>query len=308
MQTLSKGLTTSRQVQVVRSSEVGRGRGRRLADGDGAGPGGGRVYLDDRVPWQTIWLHRRFAAPRWQLLGAQLLTLTPYLYGGLAKLNPDPAQDVAQCYGIRGIPAVKGFVGGQVVAEFTGVRSRPEVQEWLQQLGPSPADDAVAAAEAALVSGDTDAARQHLRYALAHDGGHAAAATLLARTLAESGDDAAFQALLAQLPAATRAEVQRRLGPIRYALHVAARGGEAAVEARASAAPTDPAARFDAAMLQVARGDVDGALGALLALVRSDRSWGDDAARKALLELLPLHPGGDAGARRWRKKLAMALF
>ena len=226
----------------------------------------------------------------------------------LAKVNTDHAQDVAQCYGIRGIPAVKGFVGGQVVAEFTGVRSRPEVQEWLQQLGPSPADDAVAAAEAALASGDTGAARQHLRYALAHDGGHAAAATLLARTLAESGDDDAFQALLVQLPAATRAEVQRRLGPIRYALHVAARGGEAAVEARASATPGDPAARFDAAMLQVARGDIDGALGGLLALVRSDRSWGDDAARKALLELLPLHPGGDAGARRWRKKLAMALF
>ena len=174
-----------------------------------------------------------------------------------AKVNTDHAQDVAQCYGIRGIPAVKGFVGGQVVAEFTGARRSPRRSRF-QQLVSAPPTTRWPPRRPPW-SAETRAARQHLRYALAHDGGHAAAATLLARTLAESGDDAAFQALLAQLPAATRAEVQRRLGPIRYALHVAARGGGG--RRGALAAPTDPRPA-SMAMLQVARGDVDGALGA----------------------------------------------
>ena len=44
-------------------------------------------------------------------------------YGGrftLAKVNSDENQELAAHYGVRGIPNVKAFVGGEVVDEFSG--------------------------------------------------------------------------------------------------------------------------------------------------------------------------------------------
>jgi putative thioredoxin len=56
----------------------------------------------------------------------------------LAKVDVDANPQLAQHYGIRGIPAVKAFRNGQVVAEFTGAQSRTSVASFLDGLvGPS---------------------------------------------------------------------------------------------------------------------------------------------------------------------------
>jgi putative thioredoxin len=56
----------------------------------------------------------------------------------LAKVDVDANQELADRYGVQGIPAVKAFRNGEVVAEFVGARSRPVVAAWLDELtGPS---------------------------------------------------------------------------------------------------------------------------------------------------------------------------
>jgi putative thioredoxin len=56
----------------------------------------------------------------------------------LAKVDVDANKALAEHYGIRGIPAVKAFRGGQVVSEFVGVRSAQGVAQFLDELfGPS---------------------------------------------------------------------------------------------------------------------------------------------------------------------------
>ncbi len=56
----------------------------------------------------------------------------------LAKLDVDANPQLAAHYDIRSIPAVKAFRNGQVVAEFTGVRSAPSVADFLDGLtGPT---------------------------------------------------------------------------------------------------------------------------------------------------------------------------
>jgi thioredoxin len=59
----------------------------------------------------------------------------------LVKVDVDANQPLAQRFDIRGIPAVKAFKNGKVVAEFTGVQSAQSVAAFLDGLtGPSPGE------------------------------------------------------------------------------------------------------------------------------------------------------------------------
>ncbi|MGB3544013.1 thioredoxin, partial [Rubrivirga sp.] len=68
----------------------------------------------------------------------------------LAKVNTDEHPELMQRYGVRGIPAVKLFVDGAVVGEFTGALPEAQVRQWLNQHIPSPAREKVQAAQSAL--------------------------------------------------------------------------------------------------------------------------------------------------------------
>ncbi|MGZ4332700.1 MAG: thioredoxin [Gaiellaceae bacterium] len=56
----------------------------------------------------------------------------------LAKLDTDANQALANEYGIRGIPAVKAFRNGHVVAEFVGAQPKPMVEAFLAELTKPP--------------------------------------------------------------------------------------------------------------------------------------------------------------------------
>jgi putative thioredoxin len=95
----------------------------------------------------------------------------------LAKVDTDANQGLAVSFGIRGIPAVKAFRDGQVVAEFTGAIPPPQVEQFLDGLVPSPADELAAADD-----------EESLRKALELDPRNAAAARKLGRLLLGRGD------------------------------------------------------------------------------------------------------------------------
>jgi len=95
----------------------------------------------------------------------------------LAKVDVDSNQRLAQAFGIQGIPAVKAFRDGQVAAEFTGALPPPRIEEFLDKLVPSPADELAQAGD-----------EESLRLALEADPRHAKAAPALARLLIERGD------------------------------------------------------------------------------------------------------------------------
>jgi putative thioredoxin len=97
----------------------------------------------------------------------------------LAKVDVDANQRLAAAFGVQGIPAVKAFKDGKVVAEFTGAIPPPQVEQFFDSLVPSEADRIVAEQ-----SGDEDA----LRRALAADPRHSDAAVALARLLIARGE------------------------------------------------------------------------------------------------------------------------
>ena len=102
----------------------------------------------------------------------------------LVKVDTDRNPNLATSFQIRGIPAVKAFRDGKVVAEFTGAIPPPQIEQFLDRLVPSPADKLAA-------EGDEDS----LRKALELDPG-SAAATKLARLLLARGQAAEVLQLL----------------------------------------------------------------------------------------------------------------
>jgi putative thioredoxin len=109
----------------------------------------------------------------------------------LVKVDVDANQRLAQTFRVQGIPAVKAFKDGKVVAEFTGAVPPPQVEQFFDQLVPSEADRLVA-------SGDAD--EPALRRALELDPRHADAAKTLGRLLIQRGDYEEADELLGRFP------------------------------------------------------------------------------------------------------------
>ena len=65
----------------------------------------------------------------------------------LAKLDVDANKTLADEYNVSGIPAVKGFRNGRVVAEFVGAKSRVAVDAFLDELTKPPVADSLDDAE-----------------------------------------------------------------------------------------------------------------------------------------------------------------
>ena len=200
----------------------------------------------------------------------------------LAKVDVESNQSLAASFGVRGIPAVKAFRDGNVVAEFTGAIPPAEIERFLDGLAPSPADELVA-------SGD----EQSLRDALAIDPRHSGAATGLGRILLERGENEQAAELLEPLAGDFLAE-----GLAARARLTAANGD---VDAEAADQLADAFAAWDA-------GDPEAALEGLQAAIATepdpDRR---DLFRRAMVgiftELGPEH----ALSREHRRRLAAAL-
>ena len=103
----------------------------------------------------------------------------------LAKVDTDANPGVSQAFGIQGIPAVKAFKDGEVVAEFVGAQPPAMVERFLDGLVPSEADGLIAA------GGEAD-----LRRALELEPNRHEAAVALARLLLARGDEDGALALL----------------------------------------------------------------------------------------------------------------
>jgi putative thioredoxin len=124
------------------------------------------------------------------------------------------------------------------------------------------------------------------------------------------GDLARAEQTLALVPAA------KADGPAaasaRAALDLAKKGADAgdvtALRAKLDADPNDHQARFDLALALNAKGDREGALDALLAIVAKNRGWNDEAARKQLLQLFEAWGGADPVTVTGRQRLSSLLF
>ncbi|HSM92962.1 MAG TPA: tetratricopeptide repeat protein [Anaeromyxobacteraceae bacterium] len=226
----------------------------------------------------------------------------------LAKVNVDADPEVAGRYGIQGIPAVKAFKGGEVVAEFVGALPEHRVQAWLEGIVPGPAEEALAEGRRLAAAGDGAGARTALERALSLKPGLDEAVLELAELELADGAREPALALLSRLADALPAPLSARAAALRLRANAPADGPDE-LRRRADAAPDDPAPRMTLARALAAAGDVRGGLEELLSLVvRFRREPPGDDARRAMLELFDL-----AGARsdlsdEYRTRLSRELY
>jgi putative thioredoxin len=187
------------------------------------------------------------------------------------------------------------------------------VKDFIARLvGDRPADSAaeLEAAEAALAAGDADSAAQVFAEILQKDAENTAAAAGLAKCYIKTGDLTRAEQTLALVPPAKADSPP--VASARAALELARKGSETgdidSLRAKLAADPKDAQARFDLALALNAKGDRNGALDELLALVAKNRAWNDDAARKQLLQLFDAWGPSDPATLSGRQRLSSLLF
>lgn len=232
-------------------------------------------------------------------------------YGGkfvLAKVNTDEHPEIAQRYGVRGIPNVKAFVDGRMVDEFTGALPESRVRAFVEALVPSPAEVLRRAAMADVANGDFDAAERKLREALALEPASAPVRVDLAELLAARPDFPAVAALIDSLPDGDRDERLDRLRA-RLASWRAAQSlpDAAALREALQRDPADHPTRLRLAERLVADGELAAAMDAYLAVVAADRGELRELARRGLLRAFSLADAGDDRVHEARRRLASLL-
>ncbi|GGA91166.1 thioredoxin [Brucella endophytica] len=233
----------------------------------------------------------------------------------LVKMNIDDHPAIAGQLGIQSIPAVIAFVDGQPVDGFMGALPESKVKEFIDKVGgpggkDAAIDEALAAAAELVTHADYDEAAQLYSAILQEAPGNITAIAGLANCLLEMGDRERARKVLDDVPDDKKNDAAIRAVEARLALakQAAKLGDPKELEARIARDPKDYQARFDLAMIHNAQGRRMEAADELLAIMRADRSWNDDGARKELLQLFEAWGPADAATLAARRKLSSLLF
>ncbi len=232
----------------------------------------------------------------------------------LVKVNIDENPALAQQLRIQSIPMVYAFQQGQPVDGFAGALPESQIKAFVERLigpvGPAPVEVALEDAKAAAAAGDMDLAQELLEQVIQAEPTNPEALGGLARCYIAAGRLPQAQSLLEQVPIEHRNHVE--VDGARAALALAEEAGTlpdpAGLNQRLSANANDHAARLDLATALFLRGQVEPAMEHLLTIIRRDREWQDQAARKQLVRFFealgPKHPLTVSG----RRQLSAVLF
>ncbi|TNF56375.1 MAG: thioredoxin [Gammaproteobacteria bacterium] len=228
----------------------------------------------------------------------------------VAKLNTEEEQALAAQMGIRSLPTVQLYRDGRPVDQFMGALPEAQVRAFLEPYLPRESDGLLEQIGDRLMVGDLAGAQAALDLARAKEPDNPRLFLVQVQIQAASGDTQGAETLLERVPLelAKDPEVLALRGQLRFANLAAGAPSEDELAARLAANPKDSEASFLLAARQAATGDFATALASLLALLKRDRAYGDDAARKTMLLIFDLLGGEDPLVTAYRGKMLSALY
>lgn len=241
-------------------------------------------------------------------------------YGGqvkMVKINVDENQPLAAQFRVQSIPAVFAFKDGQPVDGFMGAMPDSQLKAFIEKLTGgqgSPLDAALEQADALLAEEQFEQALSIYQQILGQDRENVAALAGALRCYMGVGQDDIAKEILEQFPdeIKSKPEIVAVLAALELKETTTADGDAAgeivALEQKVNADPKDMQARFDLALLRYGANDAAGAVADLLEIVKLDRTWDDDGARKQLLKFFEALGPTDPVTVDGRRQLSSLLF
>ncbi|MBS7805226.1 thioredoxin [Rhizobiales bacterium TNE-4] len=232
----------------------------------------------------------------------------------LVKMNIDENPEIPGQLGIQSIPAVIAFQRGQPVDGFMGALPESQVKGFIERLvgplGPGATEELIAQAQEAQAQGDAAGAAELYASVLTQEPDNLAALAGLARIELDAGNLEGARGILAPVPEAKRIDpaIASVIAAIELAEKSASLGDTAELEARVAQNPNDHQARFDLAMAFAANDRRDDAVDALIDIIKRDRTWDEDGARRQLLQFFEAWGPMDETSIAGRRKLSAVLF
>ncbi|HEY8212993.1 MAG TPA: co-chaperone YbbN [Methylocystis sp.] len=230
----------------------------------------------------------------------------------LVKMNIDADPLIADQLGIKSIPAVIAFQRGRPVDGFVGALPESQIKGFLERLiGPiEVGGDALESAQAMIADGDLSGAESLLTELAGGEPPNVKAAAALLRLYIDSGRFDEAGALLDALPDSARRDsgVAAAAAALQNAEQAQDLGEIDELRNRVNFDPNDLQAYFDLALALNAKGLREEAADALLEIIRRDRSWNDDGARKQLIQFFEAWGPMDKAAVTARRRLSTLLY
>lgn len=232
----------------------------------------------------------------------------------LVKINIDENPHFASQLRVQSIPAVFAFKGGRPVDAFLGAVPESQIRAFVKKLGgaagPSPIDQALEQANAALAANDLPTAQDIFGQILAHEPGNAKAAAGLAKIFVALGQLDEAKALLDSLPPEAKRDPEIEAAQAALDLaHQAPKGVDVApMLEKLAHNPKDHQTRLDLATALFAGGQQEAAIEQLLELYKLDRNWNEGAARAQLVKFFEALGNTNPLTVQGRRRLSSLMF
>jgi putative thioredoxin len=232
----------------------------------------------------------------------------------LVKMNIDEHPQIAGQLGIQSIPAIIAFQNGQPVDGFMGALPEGQIKSFIERLvgplGPGATAEMIKEAEGLIAAGDVEGAAQLYSAVLTQEPDNVAAIGALAKLHVDAGDLESAKGFLAMAPEAKANDpaIAGARAAIELAEQAAKLGDFAELESKLAANPADHQTRFDLAIALAGAGDRETATDHLLEIIKRDRTWNEDGARKQLVQFFDAWGPMDEMTVAGRRKLSAVLF
>lgn len=236
----------------------------------------------------------------------------------MVKINVDENQSIAQQLRVQSIPAVYAFFQGQPVDGFVGAQPESQIKSFVQRLakeaggnhGDDPIEQALAQAEAALEEGQHGPASAIFGQILQHEPDNVRALSGSIRCRLGADDvEGARELLDALTPETAKApEIASAAAAVELAEQSMDAGEITELTRKVEQDENDHQSRFDLALALQGAGKPEAAADALLEIVRRNREWNEEAARKQLIKFFDAWGQSDPLTQDVRGRLSSILF
>jgi len=218
----------------------------------------------------------------------------------LAKVNVDDNPNLAIRFSVRSIPNIKAFRDGLVVSEFLGLQPEPRVREFLRNIAPSQIDLLLEKGQSQLESMSWKEAESSFAQFLAKSPNQPAGLLGLLKSQLMLGNNSQARQIISDFPPSPEYARMLLLVPLLEAL---------SDTALVDVIQEDPLfAAYQNAIRLIHRGNLPAAMDGIIDILRQDKHFRNELARKILLSLFEVLGENHSITQQYRRELSMVLF